>query len=507
MKRAVLIFGSCFAFALLCLWPLLSAGLHTDDWGWLALAHMLSNPLAAYGENTLWGYFYRPSTTLFWWLSERAAGDSSAGHYLINIALHSASATCLALLLRTAGRPFWISLLAGFAFICSPAIAGTSMWLSSRNEMLALFFGLCCMLLLERQINQQRFSGIAIGLLVFVAATAKESAYLFPVACALRVFLDTGLRHSLDRKKAVRIISGLFVPLIVAATLRSLTIIPIGPEANPASLLETLQTGIAHWFRVWPSAISGFQPQRIYWIYFATTTALVLFALTRIRSDTKARAWLIAALFLAMVPAALQAPITATILIQVEAMSYPENLRFFATGSLGVLLLIGMGVPVDRLKSFTIPALSTLILVGGLTTFHLAATWRGNTQSDDKQARQLAAQIPERMKSMQCTALSRIIIDAPVSPSIAPWIDPALKAQWPRNANIQHCGFFVKSQPSYYQILPIVQCDTSRWNADTARPFLSAERLLPMGSVCQASLVHPDTGNASAIIQLPGTRR
>lgn len=507
MKRLAWVFTGCFCFGLLCLWPLLKAGLHTDDWGWLALAHMLGNPLAAYGENTLWGYFYRPSTTVFWWLSERVAGDNSTGHYLINIALHAASASCLVLLLRTAGRPLWLSLLVGFAFVCSPAIAGTSMWLSSRNEMLALFCGLCCMLLLEREINARKFRGIAIGILVFVAATAKESAYLFPVACALRVLLDNELRQSLDRKTIARIIACLFVPLIVAATLRSLTIIPIGPEANPASLLEIMQAGITHWFMVWPSAISGFQPQRVYWAYFAATAVLVLFALTAIRSEGKTRAWLVASLLLATAPAALQAPITAAILIHVEAMNYPENLRFFATGGLGALLLIGMCLPIDRLKSFSMPALSVLILAGGLTTFHLAATWRDNSQADDRQARQLATRIAERMASTPCTVLSRILIDAPVSPSIAPWIDPALKAQWPRDANIQQCGFFVKSQASYYQILPIQQCDTSRWNADTAGQFLSKERLLPLGSVCQTSMVQPDAGNASAIIQLPDPNR
>jgi hypothetical protein len=507
MKLAISVFFACFLLGLLVLWPLLNSGLRTDDWGWLALAHMLENPFASYGENILWGYFYRPSTMVLWWLSERLVGDNATGHYLINIALHSASAGCLVLLLRAAGRPNWVSLLIGFAFVCSPAIAGTSMWLSSRNEMLGILCGLSCMLVLEREINRQQFRGITIAILVFVAATAKESAYLFPVACALRVFLDNDLRQTLDKQKTIRIFLFLFAPLMLAAILRSLTIVPIGPEANPASLFETMRTGILHWLLLWPSAISGFEPRHIYWIYFAATAICALFALTAFRNDGRTRAWAISALLLATAPAALQAPITATILNQVIAINFPENLRFFATSSLGMLLLIGMCMPVARLKFLSIPALSTLVIAGGLTTFHLASTWRKNTLNDDGQARQLAVIIPARMASIQCGVLDRIIIDAPVSPSLAPWIDPVLKAQWPRNANIQHCSFFVKSQESYYQILPKGQCDTSRWGAKTSAQFLSKAWLLPLDSVCQTSMVQPSTDNATAVIQIQGFGR
>lgn len=503
MKRVILSFSACFLFGLLCLWPLLSAGLHTDDWGWLALAHMLDNPLASYTKNILWGYFYRPSAMVFWWMTERLAGDQSAWHYLINVALHSASASCLALLLRAAGRPVWLSAGVGLLYVCCPAIAGTSLWLSSRNEMLALFAGLCSMLFLEHEIRKQRFHGFAISVFLFIALTAKESAYLFPFACACRVFFDFELRRSLKRRKAVLIIFYLFVPLVLSASLRSITIIPIGPEANAASLFETLRVGITHWFRVWPSAISGFDAGRIYWIYFSVISATALLALSTIYANGKTRAWGLAALLLVFAPGALQAPITATVLSQASAIDFPENLRFYATSSLGVLLLIGMCMPITSFKWYSGIALSSLLFIGGLTSFNLAAAWRDNTQTDDRQARRLAVLIPALMTKTPCQGLNRIMIKADVMPSIAPWIDPALKAQWPRAANIQHCSFFVESQQSYYQILPLIDCDKTNWSADTYRQFSSKASLMPLDSVCQTSMLPPNETNANAIIELP----
>lgn len=365
--------------------------------------------------------------------------------------------------------------------------------------MLALFAGLLSMLLLERQINRHRFKGLTIGFVLFIALTAKESAYLFPIACAFRVFLDSDLRKTLNRKESARIILFLSLPLLLAASLRSMTIVPIGPEANPDSLFEVLYTGISHWLRLWPSAISGFDAQRIYWFYFAAIGLLVLLALSAVNANSKAKAWAIAGLLLLIAPGALQAPITATVLNQAAATGFAENLRFFATSALGVFLLAGMCLPVAAYRVSSGIAVCVLLMVGGITSNNLASSWRINTQADDHQARRLAELVPSRMTAPHC----RVLIKAEISASIAPWIDPVLKSQWPQNAESQYCGFFVQSQESYYQILPYSECEKTRWPNQAFRQVESKPLRQSFGSVCQASLLAPDEKDASRVIELP----
>ena len=161
-----------------------------------------------------------------------------------------------------------------------------------------------------------------------------------------------------------------------------------------------------------------------------------------------------------------------------------------------VLLLIGMCLPVGEKNLLPRMALFSLLVIGSATSYGLAKNWRDSTQADDALVRRLAAEIPSDIAIAHC----RVLITGNIPDRIAPWIDPALKAQWPRLAGSQHCGFFVEHREAHYQILPASQCDTGRLPDSEYRQFQSQPLYKTIGSVCQTGMLPPDKNQAGKVV-------
>ena len=151
--------------------------------GWLAIARHADAGLASYQQTLLFGYFYRPTAMLFWELREQLAGLSVTGQLWISLLLLASCGVLLSGWLRSTGLPSLAAALAGALLVLCPPIAGTAMWLSSHNEMLAVAFGLLA-LWASSQMSWWRWCLAALAL--FLSITSKVTGYVFALAAAVQ---------------------------------------------------------------------------------------------------------------------------------------------------------------------------------------------------------------------------------------------------------------------------------------------------------------------------------
>ena len=95
-----------------------------DDFGMLAIARFIDNPLEPFlRQHIPGGLYYRPVGMLVWWTSERFFSNDPFAHYLINLVLHQcvAVAIWLSMLSNPAGRQKL-----GMPALTTPAVAAVS---------------------------------------------------------------------------------------------------------------------------------------------------------------------------------------------------------------------------------------------------------------------------------------------------------------------------------------------------------------------------------------------
>lgn len=417
------------AVALVVLAPLLAAGFHSDDLGWLAFARQAATPWPAFVEPQIFGYFYRPSAFIYWWLAERAAGTAPALHYAISIALHAATGLMVALWLRRSGLSMAVATLAAMAVLASLPVSGTALWLSSRNETLALACGVAALALAPRAASGR---SVAVGALLLVACTAKETGLLFAAAVAVQTMIER--RES--RPWRLPLLWAAMLPALAALLARQWVILPIGLEADGIGSVSTLlRDGVLPWWRHWPAALSGwgtpFSPLAVAGVVvIALLAAAGLAALRRHQH----RGLVSAALLLVVLPSALQSPITSLVLPQPGADTFLVNLRFFATATLGLVVLAAIGLDqcaVGMRRRLGLTFAVVLLLLSGFAAHRQVERWRVETATLGAPLA-VAEALPAGIADEGPSPCIVDVRGTGLSPGLAPYLDSAVRALAPR---------------------------------------------------------------------------
>lgn len=138
---ALIILLACWTF-----WPGLRSFFYLDDFFLTAIARLLDNPFAPFAHNHFpGGYFYRPLTISFWWLSVAVLGHTPMPQYVLNMLLHVAISIAFWRLLCAWTYERVGPLLAALTYALHPIAIGTSLWLSDRFDLLAILFGIFAM--------------------------------------------------------------------------------------------------------------------------------------------------------------------------------------------------------------------------------------------------------------------------------------------------------------------------------------------------------------------------
>lgn len=468
-------------------WPLLDAGFVDDDWFWLALTRHLDHPGMAYTSGLLHEYFYRPSSIALWWFAERLSGEWAGGHYLIDLLVHIGSAWLLALLIRTLAPATWLpAVVGGLVFALLPATMGTVLWLSNRNELLAVFAGLAFLLTLEHGRSNRR-ACLWAGIWLTIAVTAKETGLIFAAFGALRMAWWTWCREVTTPLHWLALV----VPVAALLLMRQITVLPVAVGTDWAAARDHAPGGVIAWFRWMPQALSGLDP-RVWpgYVLLATMVLAAVAALVQWRRTGQGTLLALAGTFL-LLPPLLQWPITHLVLTSEEAGRHVVNLRFYYLASGGVAVLAAAAVSSRTPGRWPI-ALGVMALLA-LMTFRLDTMVRDWTVHRGATGEAITALAQQANSQIACQTGQRWLFSAdPMPPGFVNYVDVAAKAFAGRNDSLLGCPLFAGEQPAFHSILPGNLCSTSLWPELPTRSSEPFPLMRRFGNLCLAAFHFPD---------------
>jgi hypothetical protein len=199
------------------------------------------------------GLFFRPVTFISHWLDYQWAGLEPARWHAWNLTVHAANSCLIYVLTRRLGMARAAALFAGLVFALHGSRAETVSWTDARSDLLATFFVLCVLLLVQ-EISRTGRRVFYIPLLVcgVLAVCTKESAFCVPL-------LSLSLLPLYSAEQRRRILSTSLALASICAVLfayRWWALGGIGGYMDPAGLRTIWQSSPAHsfkalFFRMW----------------------------------------------------------------------------------------------------------------------------------------------------------------------------------------------------------------------------------------------------------------
>jgi len=133
--------------------------------------------------------FYRPLTSLSYWLDFQVWGLNPAGFHLTNILLHVLNSILLFILLLRLGFGRTVSFSGALLFSIFPAHFENVSWISGRTDLLSFFFAALSLLFFLEFLEKRGFFRLTVSSLLYLAALlSKENIILFPLLVLLILY-------------------------------------------------------------------------------------------------------------------------------------------------------------------------------------------------------------------------------------------------------------------------------------------------------------------------------
>ena len=438
-----------------------SAYFMLDDFGMLSIVRFLDNPLEPFARNHIpGGIYYRPVGMLLWWVSERWFGARAFAHYLINLLLHAAVAGALGFLVARFCDNRWAGLIAAACFVLQPIGVGTSLWLSDRFDLLALFFA---MLGLRAALDFSRHGGrqslclmlgfLGLGLLSKEIALACFAA---AVVICLRPEDPSRIRQGMLACLALSFL------LVVYALVRGLVL--HFPAASPLmvadGVMATLTLGLANWTAGWidylflASRLSGYKLMLSIG-GFILILVIALLAMRQPWSRGRQQA-MFAGMALWISTAVLQAPLLAHFGVHFNDNSTiiesVVNSRYFYASLAGFLIVLAALLTPLLMRALwsrkvLLSALALMMVPWLSTSQSLAHRYRNET----RQQQALVQAANRAIAALEVPARGCQIYLLGTSNEPFGWIsDEAIKATHPQLERIAHCLIQTEHTPWYH---------------------------------------------------------
>jgi protein O-mannosyl-transferase len=297
--RYVALYAAIFIALLFVYQPALHGGILWDD-----PAHLTRPDLRTAAG--LWRIWFEPGTTQQYyplahstfWVMSWLFGESTLAQHILNIALHTASAVLIAIIVESLGIPG--GMLAGVLFAVHPVQVESVAWMTELKNTLS---GALCLsaLLVYLRFDATRRGGLyALALLLFVCALLSKSVTATMPAIVLVVIWLT--RGRIDPRRDVRPLIPFFVVGaamgLVTATVEHTVIGASGAGFELSLIQRVLMAGRAVAFYaktlIWPANLIFVYPRwelnaGVWWQYlFPAGVLLVLGILWQLRHWSRA---------------------------------------------------------------------------------------------------------------------------------------------------------------------------------------------------------------------------
>ena len=473
-RRILAAAAASFVAAALVMAPVVGAGFHPEDFGWLALARLSPSPWPLFVHNIDFVYFYRPLPLLLWWLAAHVLGTAATWHNAIDVLLHALNAALLCgLATRLSGRT-GTGVVAGLVFACLPAGAGTAAWMSDRFDTVALAFSLAALLAFEAGWERRRAAWWA-GLWLLCALLSKEVAYAAAAVMLLRVLLGW-------REAPRALIAAVVIAPLLGIALRLLSGTAMNISLDVGNPVATIAAGLAGWWRQAPAALGGFLPAPGLAVLIGLSLLGGMFN-AAVRTTPPMRTLLVTGAGLLVLPAALQSPVTAPVLVHDESTAFTENLRFYYMACAGLALLLAAGYATTRsvvLRWGMCGALLVSAAYGAILSHQLGAKWANDWRAPSDAYLTLGAELGQRPFPIGC----RIFLDTPEwTDAFRHHADTIVKAVAPVSAPVQACAIFSGAQV-YQTFLPADRCSAAQWPGLAFSERHGVEIAGSVGAVC-----------------------
>lgn len=259
--RLPLAAGAAALAVAIALWlaygAMLGNGFVFDDWQ--HLEGILRNPAGAYARLTLDPrlphYFYRPAARLVMYGQYALLGLPAGGYHLTSLLLHAANAVLWGCLLAALTRRLLLLPVAALAFAVFPLFADAVLWVSDTEILLALFFGLLCLLLWLRFVQSGSWLvyGAALLCLALALLSKEVSVFLLPVMLALN--LAAGRRVTPALYILPLLLLGVYLAIDLTVVARDVPL--LGGAYRPG--LHSVQT-LLRYLLLLASPLLGWQP-------------------------------------------------------------------------------------------------------------------------------------------------------------------------------------------------------------------------------------------------------
>jgi len=167
--------------------------------------------------------FYRPMVATSYYFDRLLWGTSPFGFHLTNLLLHLANGLLAFSLLLRLTRRAEVALFAALLFLVHPLQAEAVAQITNRTDLLAAFFALSTLVVLEVTAGHRRLlawgGAVTAALLTAAAGLSKESAVALLPICALMIWLFPGDRSTPASR--IRPVLALTVGLVIMGMLRS----------------------------------------------------------------------------------------------------------------------------------------------------------------------------------------------------------------------------------------------------------------------------------------------
>lgn len=175
-----------------------------DDHVFLVFARHVGNPFLPFVRDLHGGEYYRPLWMTLWWLLGQA---QSVWPFAVGaLALHTAAALLVAVLLRALGRPVTVAAGAAVLMFLAPQNLAAALWFSATTDLLATVFVLASLVAVVR--GRRAVAALA----ALAAFFSKESAFVLPLLSLLvLLYRDRAPPQPRRRSAAIEILPQLIL--------------------------------------------------------------------------------------------------------------------------------------------------------------------------------------------------------------------------------------------------------------------------------------------------------
>ena len=462
-------------------WPGIHGFWGRDDYFQLAFARLVGSPWPLFVRDhfPVPGSVFRPLGFASMWLCARLFGTGYEAHAIADLVLHAGVSLALFGLLRRAGIALAPAVLCTLLFALHPAVIGTALWWSARFDLLAALFVLLALQAAVAYRQRRRPCALWCALGAALAAMLSKEVGLVAIAAMALLWLRWARAERVQRAPALRAVA---LAVVCAAIYLGWRWLVLGTPSSGLTGALPVGDAIARGLLDWAGQAPGYfsfwaRLDALQRIAFGAALAVVvgMFAFRHARLAVSGQGdLLVCGLCLLLLPALLQAPVSALnaspLQAGASAIETAMQSRLYYLGIAGAAIVLAPPLAgIWSGASIRVRGLAGLALM--LALLAMASASRDSAQQFAQRSLAISAVAREAGAAVERLDLPPVpchvvFLDVEPAPEWGVYVsmDSVIKALSPDPARVEHCWFHA-NYVTWFHLLaaPVDAADAAPW--------------------------------------------